>query len=143
MTLKIKIKVLPGGKKPEYKRTKDACMDCYARVENPIVIKPGEIATIPLGFKCEIPEGYKGHVKPRSGLMTKGKLCGLGTIECTYRGELGAIILNLDKEPFIVNNGDRVGQFEVIEDIRIEWEEVDELSESERGEAGFGSSGIN
>lgn len=142
--MEIKIRLMPGGQMPKYKKDDDGCLDCYARVNRPgaIIIENEKRETIPLGFAIEIPKGYKGHVKPRSGLNKDGIDVCLGTIDSNYRGEVSATVCNNSGKTFDVWNGDRIAQFEVVEDIRIIWKKVESLSETERGEKGFGSSGI-
>ena len=139
--LKVKIKLIEGGKLPEYKREGDVCLDCYARCEKPIEIKPKKRALIPLGFALELPEGYEAVIRPRSGLTKNGLDSGIGTIDTNYRGEvMGCFINNLNDSIFIENET-RICQLAIREAPHVEWELADELSETNRGENGFGSSG--
>jgi dUTP pyrophosphatase len=143
-TLKVKVKKLhPDAVLPSYTRHGDVAMDVRSIDER--VIPSGERCLIQTGLSFEIPFGYEMQVRARSGLAAKngiGLVNGTGTIDPNYRGELGIILINHGKEPFVVNKGDRIAQvvFNKIEHTEIE--EVDELSETNRGECGFGSSGI-
>lgn len=138
--MRIKVKLLEDGKAPRYKRIGDAALDCYSRVTE--VVKKGETKTIPLGFCIEIPDGYKGRILPRSGYSMEGISVSVGTIENTYRGEVGATVFNHSQEDLTISKGDRIAQFELAIDVRVtEMEICDELSETERGTSGFGSSG--
>lgn len=141
--MEIKIKKIENGKLPEYKTEGSVGADCYARLEKPVTIKAGEIKTIPLGFAVEIPEGYEMQIRPRSGLASKSKVEAiLGTIDSDYRGEVGAIVLNNSSEDFEVKNGDRIAQAVIAPVIKASWYLTDKLSETKRGEGGFGSTGI-
>ena len=139
--LDVKIKLINGGKLPAYSRDGDVCLDCYARCENPIVIEKKERVLIPLGFALELPENYEAIVRPRSGLSLKGIDISLGTVDSNYRGEVNACLCNNSGADFTVNNGDRICQLAIREAPFIEWNVVEELSETERGSNGFGSSG--
>lgn len=140
--MNIRIKLIEGGKLPEYKTKGSAGADCYARLNEKIVIEPGDSATIPLGFAVEIPEKLEMQIRGRSGLASKKKITGfVGTIDSDYRGEVCAILFNKSKVPFEVNNGDRVAQAVISPVIKANWNVVDELSETERGTGGFGSTG--
>lgn len=139
--MKVKIKLIEGGVMPEFKTAGAVCADAYARLDNDITIQPGERALIPLGFACGLPEGWELQVRPRSGLTSKGIDNGWGTGDWDYTGEYKACVMNNKKEPFVIHNGDRVCQIAIREAPKIEFEQVDELSETERGSNGFGSTG--
>lgn len=140
--MKIKIKLIDGGRLPEYKTIGSAGADCYARLGNPVIVKAGKTEIIPLGFAVEIPEGYELQMRPRSGLAKKNQIQAvLGTIDSDYRGEVGAIIFNDSDIDFTVSNGDRIAQAVLAPVIQAEWETVNILSETERGIGGFGSTG--
>ena len=144
--MNVNIKLLDGGKLPEYKTIGAAGADCFARINEPKTIKPNELVTIPLGFAVEIPEGYELQVRGRSGLARKNAVQVFnspGTIDSDYRGEVGAILHNDSNVDFIVNPGDRIAQAVVAPVIRAEWNLVSELSDTERGEGGFGSTGVS
>ena len=141
--MNIKIVELREGFTPVYKHQTDACADCFANIKEPLYIENGFTEKIPLGFAVEIPVEFEGVIKGRSGLTSKGVLCGLGTIDAGYTGEVNAIITNFSGVAFIVNPGDRICQFKVQKAEKIYFEKVDKLADSERGENGFGSSGVS
>lgn len=143
----MKIKVINKSKHelPEYKTAFSAGMDLRANLDVSVVLKPFERKIIPTGLYMEIPPGYEGQIRPRSGLALKhGIGCpnSPGTIDADYRGELGVILVNLSTEEFTINDGERIAQLVIAKHETIVWEEVDELSETVRGEGGYGSSGI-
>ena len=141
--MQIKIKKIENGKLPEYKTEGSAGADCYARIKNDIVIKPGASETIPLGF-AEIPVGYEMQIRGRSGLARKNNIdCFMGTIDSDYRGEVCAILINKGIDYFTVRPFDRIAQAVVAPVIKAEWYLTKELSETERGEGGFGSTGVS
>ena len=142
--MQIKIKRIKNGKLPEYKTQGSAGADCYARITGRLVLEPGETYTFPLGFAVEIPEGYEMQIRPRSGLASKNKInVILGTIDSDYRGEVGAIFWNCGDEAFEVRDGDRIAQAVICPVIRAEWCLTDKLSETKRGEGGFGHTGVS
>lgn len=141
--MNVKIKILDGGKMPEYKRKGDACLDCYARIECKFVTIPkGTRALIPLGFMLELPADYEAVVRPRSGLTSDYIDVAIGTCDENYRGELMANVINNSGEDFVISNGDRICQLAIREAPKVMFEVVDKLSESNRGDKGFGSSGV-
>ncbi|MBN3661560.1 MAG: dUTP diphosphatase, partial [Ornithobacterium rhinotracheale] len=116
----------------------------YANLNEPITLQPLERALIPTGLFMEIPKGYEAQVRPRSGLALKHGLTCLnspGTIDSDYRGELGVILANVSNEPFTVNDGERIAQLVIAKHERAEWELSETLSDTSRGEGGFGSTG--
>ncbi len=140
----VKIKSVDGGKLPTYESAGAAGADCYARVDERIVLKAGKQVTIPLGFAVEVPEGYEMQIRARSGNARKhgiGVVNGVGTIDSDYRGEVCTILINHSDEDFEINPGDRVAQAVIAPVIQAKWIEADELSETVRGEGGFGSTG--
>lgn len=137
--MNIKIKLFENGKMPEFKRNGDACLDCYASESK--TIEPGNRSLIGLGFAMEIPEGFEGVIRPRSGLSSKGYDGAIGTIDSNYRGELKGIIINNTSEPYTVSIGDRVCQLAIRKTEEITLIPVEELTDSNRGSDGFGSSG--
>lgn len=142
--MQIKIKRIENGKLPEYKTVGSAGADCYARIEKEIILNENDTVTIPLGFAVEIPDGYEMQIRPRSGLAKKNKMIAvLGTIDSDYRGEVCAILINHSKSIFTIKPNDRIAQAVVCPVIRAEWYLTDELSETERGEGGFGSTGVS
>ena len=130
---------------PSYETIASAGMDLRANLSQPIVIEPMERSLIPTGLFMELPIGYEAQVRPRSGLaLKKGITClnSPGTIDADYRGEIGVILANLSKETFVVENGERIAQMVIAKHERAEWIEAEELSTTERGAGGFGSTGI-
>lgn len=143
----MKIKIINKSKHelPEYKTAFSAGMDLRANLDKSILLKPLERKIIPTGLYLEIPPGYEGQIRPRSGMaFNHGISCpnSPGTIDADYRGELGVILINLSKEDFAINDGDRIAQLIIAKHETIIWEEVEQLNNSERGEKGYGSSGI-
>lgn len=141
--MEIKIKRIENGKLPEYKTEGSAGADCYARLKKEVVIEPRKSETIPLGFAVEIPVGYEMQIRGRSGLARKNNIDSFpGTIDSDYRGEVCAILLNKGQEAFVVKPFDRIAQAVIAPVIKAEWYLTRELSETERGENGFGSTGV-
>ena len=140
--IRVKFKKLIDYAIPfKYTREGDACMDMYS-VED-IAIEPNSTKIISTGIALEIPTGFEGIVRGRSGLASKGIHVHIGTIESSYRGDIGIIITNTTNKSFSINRGDRIAQFTVKPVNNILMEESEVLSETERGANGFGSSGIN
>jgi dUTP pyrophosphatase len=109
-----------------------------------LVLAPGERALVPTGLVLEIPPGWEGQVRPRSGLALRHGVTvanAPGTIDSDYRGEVGVLLVNLGGEPFVVRRGDRIAQLVIAAVARVDWEEADDLADSGRGEGGFGSTG--
>lgn len=145
--MKIKIqKIRPNAILPDYQTAESACMDLHACIDEPIVIKPMERALVPTGLSIELPPGYESQIRARSGLAYKygvGLTNGMGTIDADYRGEYGVLLINHGDEAFVIEPDMRVAQLLIQRYDRIEWDEVDELSETERGAGGFGSTGTS
>ncbi|MCA0958604.1 dUTP diphosphatase [Muricauda ruestringensis] len=142
--MKIKIINTSGHKLPHYETLASAGMDLRADIDSPITLKPLERAIVPTGLFMELPVGYEAQVRPRSGLAAKKGITVLnapGTIDADYRGNVGVILVNLSNEDFTVENGERIAQMVIAKHERAEWEEVETLSETDRGEGGFGSTG--
>ena len=130
---------------PNYESIASAGMDLRANLSAPVVLGPLERAIIKTGLFMELPIGYEAQVRPRSGLAAKKGITVLnspGTIDADYRGEVGVILVNLSNEPFVIENGERIAQLIIAKHERAEWIEVQELSETARGEGGFGSTGV-
>ena len=139
----INIVEIRKGHIPEYKHLTDACCDLRASVESPVVIPPKDIVTIPLGFAIELPFGYQGKIKPRSGLAKREKVFTInGTVDEGYTGEVCAIMCNLSDKPYTVHDGDRICQMEICEYQQFDFNVVSKLAETERGSNGFGSTGL-
>ena len=131
-------------KLPKYKTRGSSGMDLMAFIENPISIKPGSSALIPTGISLAFPEEFEVQIRPRSGLAVKQSISVLntpGTIDSDYRGELKIIIFNHGEKEFVINCDDRIAQMVLTPILKIEFEEVDQLPETIRGSAGFGSTG--
>lgn len=129
---------------PAYATALSAGMDIRANLSEPVVIKPLERKLIPTGLYIALPEGYEAQMRPRSGLALKHGITLLntpGTIDADYRGEIGVILVNLSSEPFVVNDGERICQMVIASYQQVEWESVEVLTETERGEGGFGHTG--
>lgn len=130
---------------PAYSTPQSAGMDVRAFLDAPVVLQPLERALIPTGLRIELPEGYECQIRPRSGLALKHGISLVntpGTIDADYRGEIGVILINLSREPFVVNDGERICQMVVTRHSHVEWVAVDQLCDSERGEGGFGHTGM-
>jgi len=129
---------------PAYATVSSAGMDVRAFLEKPVTLQPLERKLIPTGLYISLPEGYEAQMRPRSGLALKHGITLLnspGTIDADYRGELCVILVNLSSEPFVVNDGERIGQIVVAPCMQIEWQLQDALDDTERGAGGFGSTG--
>ena len=129
---------------PHYETIASAGMDLRANISEPITLKPLERTIVKTGLYIELPIGIEAQVRPRSGLAAKKGITVLnapGTVDADYRGEIGVILVNLSKDDFVINNGERIAQLVIAKHQRAEWQEVNELSETSRGEGGFGSTG--
>lgn len=141
---KVKIINKSNHRLPEYATAMSAGMDLKANISEAYKLAAGERAIIPTGLFIELPEGYEAQVRPRSGLAAKYGITVLnapGTIDADYRGEVGVILVNLSKNDFMIQPGERIAQMVVARYERVEWEEVSELGCTDRGEGGFGSTG--
>ena len=131
---------------PSYETIASAGMDIRAYITQPVIIKPMQRAIIKTGLYLELPIGTEAQVRPRSGLAIKKGITVLnspGTIDADYRGEVGVILINLSSEDFVVENGARIAQLVLAKHDRAQWQQVDQLSSTDRGEGGFGSTGVN
>jgi dUTP pyrophosphatase len=129
---------------PEYATLFSAGMDLRANIIEPITLKPMERKLIPTGLYIELPQGYEAQIRPRSGLAIKKGITVLnspGTIDADYRGEICVILVNLSSDNFIIENGERICQMVIAKHSTISWVEVKDLSQTERGEGGFGHTG--
>ena len=129
---------------PKYKTDGSSGVDLSAFLEKKVVIKPNSSELVPTGLQVAIPEELEIQIRPRSGLAAKesiGVLNSPGTIDSDYRGELKIILFNHGKEDFIINNGDRIAQMVLVPIVKMEFEEVDSLPNTVRGQGGFGSTG--
>ncbi len=146
-TQNVKLNPLPhavGLKLPTYATKKSAGMDLSAALDHAIELGPGDRALIPTGLSIALPAGFEAQIRPRSGLALKHGVTVLnspGTIDADYRGEIGVLLINHGKEPVVIERGMRIAQMVVERYEHVEWEVVDSLDETERGEGGFGSTG--
>ncbi|MAL22539.1 MAG: dUTP diphosphatase [Xanthomarina sp.] len=129
---------------PHYETIASAGMDLRANITEPITLKPLERTVVKTGLFIELPVGIEAQVRPRSGLAAKKGVTVLnapGTVDADYRGEIGVILVNLSNEDFTIENGERIAQLVIAKHERAEWMQVETLSETSRGEGGFGSTG--
>ena len=143
----IKIKVVNRGHQqlPAYATPQSAGMDLRANLDAPITLHPMERRLIPTGLRIALPEGYEAQVRPRSGLALKHGLTVLntpGTIDADYRGEIGVVLINLSQEDFVINDGERIAQMVIARHEQGDFVVVEELDETERGEGGYGHTGV-
>ncbi|MFD1016971.1 dUTP diphosphatase [Winogradskyella rapida] len=130
---------------PHYETIASAGMDLRAHLSESRVLKPLERSIVGTGLYIELPIGTEAQVRPRSGLAAKKGITVLnapGTIDADYRGEIGVILVNLSNEDFVIENGERIAQLVIAKHERAEWEVTEELSNTARGEGGFGSTGV-
>ena len=144
MNVKVKIVNRSRNEFPQYATTHSAGMDLRADIDTPQTVKSGERVFVPTGLFIELPEGYEAQVRPRSGLAAKHGVTVLnspGTIDADYRGEIKVILINLSDVDFTLNPGERIAQMVVARFEKVEWTPCEQLSDSERGTGGFGSTG--
>lgn len=142
----MKIKIVNQGHHPlpEHKTVGSAGLDLQANLAESITLKPGAFTLVKTGLFVEIPQGFEGQVRPRSGLAFRHGITVLntpGTIDADYRGEIGVILINLGKEPFVINDGERIAQLVIARHETIAWEPAETLEDTHRGAGGFGSTG--
>ncbi|MBR1485401.1 MAG: dUTP diphosphatase [Prevotella sp.] len=143
----MKIEVVNKGHQPlpQYATEQSAGMDLRANLDEPIVLRPLERRLIPTGLHIALPEGYEAQVRPRSGLALKKGITVLnapGTIDADYRGEVGVVLINLSQEDFVVNDGERIAQMVIARYEKADFIEVEALDATERGEGGYGHTGV-
>ena len=142
--LRIRVVVDSGHGPPRYETPQSAGMDLRAHLPEAIDLAPGERVLVPTGLRLQIPPGYEGQVRPRSGLALRRGITVLnapGTIDADYRGEVGVLLVNLSEEAQRIEPGERIAQLVIAPVTRVRWDQVEELDESERGGGGFGSTG--
>ena len=145
LNMQIKIINKSSHELPNYETIASAGMDLRANITESITLKSLERALVKTGLFIELPIGYEAQVRPRSGLAFKKGITVLnspGTVDADYRGEIGVILVNLSNEDFVIENGERIAQLIIAKHERAEWLEVAGLTETARGEGGFGSTGI-
>ncbi|MGB5370605.1 MAG: dUTP diphosphatase [Flavobacteriaceae bacterium] len=143
--MKIKIINTSEHALPQYETLASAGMDLRANISKPVTLHPLGRAIINTGLHLELPKGLEAQVRPRSGLAAKRGVTVLnapGTIDADYRGEIGVILVNLSNEAFTVKNGERIAQLVIAKHERAEWYETKDLTKTERGSGGFGSTGL-
>ena len=143
----MKIKIVNNSKhsSPTYKTIASAGMDLKANIDMPITLKPLGRTLVPTGLFIELPVGYEAQVRSRSGMAIEKGIISLnspGTIDADYRGEIKVPLINLSKEDFVINDGERIAQIIINKHEKAEWVEVDELIETKRGTGGFGHTGV-
>ena len=144
----LKVEIINQGHQPmpAYATPDAAGMDLRANLDNgPVTLKPLERKLIPTGIHIGLPVGYEAQVRPRSGLALKKGISlanAVATIDADYTGEIGVILINLSNDEFIVNDGERIAQMIIAKHEKVDWVPVDKLKETERGEGGFGHTGV-
>ncbi len=143
----MKIKVVNRGHQPlpAYATEQSAGMDLRANISEPVVLRPMERRLIPTGLHIALPDGYEAQVRPRSGLALKHGITVLnapGTIDADYRGEVGVVLVNLSDADFVVNDGERIAQLVIARYEKAAFIEVESLDETERGQGGYGHTGV-
>ncbi|MBO4787029.1 MAG: dUTP diphosphatase [Prevotella sp.] len=143
----ITVKVVNKGHQPlpAYATSQSAGMDLRANIDEPITLRPMERRLIPTGLHIELPAGYEAQIRPRSGLALKHGLTVLntpGTVDADYRGEVGVLLINLGDKEFVINDGERIAQMIIARHETVDFIAVEVLDESERGEGGYGHTGV-
>ncbi|MDE6301800.1 MAG: dUTP diphosphatase [Muribaculaceae bacterium] len=144
--LKVKIINRSGWPLPAYETPSAAGMDIHAAIEGPITLQPLERALIPTGLRVQLPQGHELQIRPRSGLALRNGISIVnspGTVDADFRGEIKVILINLSKEPFIINPGERICQMVVTTYTQVDWEPVDEIDHTKRGDGSFGHTGLS
>lgn len=145
---RIKVKIInrSGMELPAYGTPSAAGMDVRACLDEPVTLQPLQRALIPTGLRIQLPQGHECQIRPRSGLALKHGISIVntpGTVDADYRGEIGIIVINLSNEPFVINPGERIAQMVITNYTHVEWEPVERLDETVRGDGGFGHTGVN
>jgi dUTP pyrophosphatase len=143
--MKIKIVNTSHHPLPEYATPMSAGLDLRANLDAPLKLQPMQRCLVPTGLRIALPQGYEAQVRPRSGLALKRGITVLnapGTIDADYRGEIGVILINLSQDSFVINDGERIAKLVIAAYEQAEFEAVESLDQTERGEGGFGHSGM-
>jgi dUTP pyrophosphatase len=143
----MKVNIINKGHQPlpQYATEQSAGMDLRANLDAPVTLKPLERRLIPTGLHIALPVGFEAQVRPRSGLALKKGITVLntpGTIDADYRGEIGVVLINLSQEDFVVNDGERIAQMVIARHEKADFIEVEVLDATERGEGGYGHTGV-
>lgn len=142
--MKVRVINKSSNALPEYETLLSAGMDLRANIEVPIVLPPLQRVLVPTGLFIELPTGFEAQIRPRSGLAFKYGVTVLnspGTIDADYRGEIKILLVNLSDKAFEIKNAERIAQMIVAKHERVEWELAEELTQTQRGEGGFGHTG--
>jgi dUTP pyrophosphatase len=143
--IQVEVLAAEGVQLPHYASLGAAGLDIRAHLDSPMTLHPGQTALVPTGLKVAIPQGWEIQIRPRSGMALKHQVIPLntpGTIDSDYRGEIKIILANLGAQPFVIDPGMRVAQMVLARYDQLEWMQVDALSETARGENGFGGTGV-
>ena len=143
--IKVKIRNRSGHQLPAYETPSSAGMDVRACLEKPVTLQPLERALIPTGLRVQLPQGHEMQIRPRSGLALKHGISLVnspGTVDADYRGEIGILVINLSNEPFVINDGERICQMVITNYTHVEWDPVEEIDSTVRGDGGFGHTGV-
>ena len=144
--LKVKIINRSGYDLPAYETNESAGMDVRAAIKEPVTLQSLDRALIPTGLRVQLPAGYEMQMRPRSGLALRNGLTlanSPGTVDADYRGEISVIVINLDREPFTINPGERICQMVIAPYTHVAWEPVEQIDETRRGDGAFGHTGVN
>ena len=144
---RIKVKIInrSGHQLPAYETPSSAGMDVRACLEKPVTLQPLERALIPTGLRVQLPQGHEMQIRPRSGLALKHGISLVnspGTVDADYRGEIGILGINLSNEPCVINDGERICQMVITNYTHVEWDPVEEIDSTVRGDGGFGHTGV-
>mgnify|MGYP001132172110 FL=1 len=144
---RIKVKIInrSGHQLPAYETPSSAGMDVRACLEKPVTLQPLERALIPTGLRVQLPQGHEMQIRPRSGLALKHGISLVnspGTVDADYRGEIGILVINLSNEPFVIDDGERICQMVITNYTHVEWDPVEEIDSTVRGDGGFGHTGV-
>lgn len=144
---RIKVKIInrSGYDLPAYETPSAAGMDIHAAIDAPVTLAPLQRTLVPTGLRIQLPQGYECQIRPRSGLALRSGISLVntpGTVDADYRGEIGVIVINLSDTPFTINPGERIAQMIIAPYSHVEWEAVERIDETKRGEGAFGHTGV-
>lgn len=144
---RIKVKIInrSGYELPAYETPSAAGMDIHAAIDAPVTLAPLQRTLVPTGLRIQLPQGYECQIRPRSGLALRSGISLVntpGTVDADYRGEIGVIVINLSDTPFTINPGERIAQMIIAPYSHVEWEPVERIDETKRGEGAFGHTGV-
>lgn len=144
-SLKVKIINRSGHPLPAYETPSAAGMDVRAAIDSPIVLQPFDRVLVPTGLRVQLPQGYEMQLRPRSGLALRHGISLVntpGTVDADFRGEISVLLINLSKEPFTINPGERICQMVIGQYTKVAWQPVEEIDHTVRGDGGFGHTGL-